>query len=100
REVIRRQLGVSNGTVVLGMVGQFKEQKNYPRAVRILHKLRRHVPAKLVIVGGWQAINASGPDSYSQTSREAVALGVSDDVVTLGTVTDVDRYLAAFDVFL
>lgn len=100
RELIRQQLGVSNGTALLGMVGQFKEQKDYPRAVRILCKLKRHISARLVIIGGWETVNSSGRGSYEQTRREAVALGLGTDVITLGTVPDVERYLAAFDVFL
>ena len=100
RRQIRRQLGIPKDTVLIGMVGQFKQQKNYPRAVRILSNLRRYVDAKLLIVGGWNMVNASGNDSYAETIRVADGLGVRSQVITTGTVLDVERYLAAFDVFL
>lgn len=100
RAIIRTRLKIPDGTLLIGMVGQFKTQKNYPRAVKILHRLLRYKPAKLVIVGGWDTNNATGRESYERTRFAATALGLASDVITVGNVVDVPDYLAAFDVFL
>ncbi len=100
RNVIRGRLKVSDDAVLVGMIGQFKAQKNYPRAVRILYRLLQHAPAKLVIVGGWDTNNATGRESYERTRCTAAALGIESEVITVGNVTDVTSYLSAFDVFL
>jgi glycosyltransferase involved in cell wall biosynthesis len=100
RREIRRQLGVSENVVLLGMVGQFKKQKNYPRAVRILSRVMKHVNAKLLILGSWDTVNTDDQKCHAETLATAAALGLQNDVMALGTVLDVERYLAAFDVFL
>ena len=82
------------------MVGQFKNQKDYPRAVRILSELCRHVDAKLLIVGGWNTVNASGKTAIRKPSAWPPAWVFEVKLITTGTVLDVERYLAAFDVFL
>lgn len=100
RRSIRAEWGVSNDTLVIGMVGQFKTQKAYTRAIRVLHGVQQFVQAKLVIVGGWNHPYGAGRVAYEAAMRLAVELGVVADVVIVGEVAHAEPYLAAFDVFL
>jgi glycosyltransferase involved in cell wall biosynthesis len=100
RRSIRAQYGVSEDTLLIGMVGEFKSQKAYTRAVRVLAAIRREQPAKLMILGGWDHDWGHGRACYTATCRQAVELDVMPDLLTPGRVPDVERYYAAFDVFL
>jgi glycosyltransferase involved in cell wall biosynthesis len=100
RAAIRRRHDIADDMLLIGMVGQFKLQKAYPRAIRVLAALRRHCPAKLLIIGSWDHEYGSGRAAYEATMRLAVELGVVADVMTPGNLHPVDPYYAAFDIFL
>ena len=100
RREIRDRHGIHQGTLLIGMVGQFKSQKAYTRAVRVLHALQEVCPAKLMILGGWDHDYGGGRAAYEATCRRAVELGVIADMIMPGDVNPIDPYLAAFDVFL
>ena len=100
RKKIRSAWGIADETLVIGMVGQFKSQKAYTRAVRVLARVQEFVPAKLMIVGGWDHKYGAGRTTFEATMRMAVDLGVSADMILIGEATDPVPYLAAFDVFL
>jgi glycosyltransferase involved in cell wall biosynthesis len=97
---IRDRYGIADGTLVIGMVGEFKTQKAYTRAVRVLAQIRRHLPAKLLILGGWDHEWGHGRQAYTATHRLALELGVITDLLTPGPMPDAEKYYAAFDVFL
>jgi glycosyltransferase involved in cell wall biosynthesis len=100
RREIRDRHGIPDNTLAIGMVGQFKSQKAYTRAVRVLERVRRHVPAKLMIIGGWDQVYGAGRAAYEATCRRAVDLGVIADMIMPGDVHPIEPYLAAFDVFM
>jgi glycosyltransferase involved in cell wall biosynthesis len=100
RLTIRRRHGIPDETLLIGMVGQFKAQKAYTRAVRVLHKVQEHMPARLMILGGWDHAWGSGREAYTAMCRQALELGVMADVITPGPVQFVEPYYSAFDVFL
>lgn len=100
RREIRDRYDIADGTMIIGMVGQFKSQKAYTRAVRVLAEIRRHFPAKLIIIGGWDHAYGQGRAAYEATCRRAVELGVIADMIMPGDTYPVEPYLAAFDVFL
>ncbi|TPM16305.1 glycosyltransferase [Mesorhizobium sp. B2-3-5] len=100
RRDIRDKWALNNQTVLIGMVGQFKSQKAYTRAVKVLHALRQHVPARLMILGGWDHAYGGGRSAYEAACRLAVDLGVIADMIMPGDVDPSEPYLAAFDVFL
>ncbi len=100
RKEVRDRHGIRDDTVLIGMVGQFKAQKAYTRAVRVLHSIRQLYQAKLMILGGWDHEFGSGRTAYEAACRQAVDLGVIADMITPGDVHPVEPYLAAFDVFL
>jgi glycosyltransferase involved in cell wall biosynthesis len=100
RRLIRERHGIPDRTLLIGMVGEFKSQKAYTRAVRVLARLREHQPVKLLILGGWDHDWGHGRQTYTATHRLAVELDVVADLLTPGSVGDSERYYAAFDVFL
>jgi glycosyltransferase involved in cell wall biosynthesis len=100
RKKIRGGWGIGDDTLVIGMIGQFKSQKAYTRAVRVLARIRDYLPAKLMIVGGWDHKYGAGRTTFEATMRLAVELGVVADMILIGETTDAVSYLAAFDVFL
>ncbi|HXA14200.1 MAG TPA: glycosyltransferase [Opitutaceae bacterium] len=100
RRQIRERHGIADDTLVLGMVGEFKSQKAYTRAVRVLAQIRKIRPVKLMILGGWDHEWGHGRHAYAATCRLALELNVITDLLTLGPVPDAERHYAAFDVFL
>lgn len=100
RLAIRHRHGVPNDALLIGMVGQFKAQKAYTRAVRVLHAVQQHVRARLMIVGGWDHEWGAGRAAYTATCQQALELGVMPDLITPGPVHPVEPYYSAFDVFL
>lgn len=100
RDEIRRRHGWSPPTVVVGMIGQFKTQKNYPEAIEVLAALRRHLDARLVILGGWQHRYGDAESEHRKCRERAAALCVEPHVEFLGPVTPSEPYLHAFDVLL
>jgi glycosyltransferase involved in cell wall biosynthesis len=100
RREVRDRHGVRDEVLLIGMVGQFKAQKAYTRAVRVLHAVQGLCRAKLLILGGWDHGYGSGRAAYEAACRQAVELGVVADVITPGDVYPVEPYFAAFDVFL
>jgi glycosyltransferase involved in cell wall biosynthesis len=100
RRHIRDRYGIADDTLIIGMVGEFKSQKAYTRAVRVLAHLRRIRPAKLMILGGWDHEWGHGRQAYTATCRLALELEVITDLITPGPVPDAEKYYAAFDVFL
>lgn len=100
RRKIRDQWGIGDDMLLIGMIGQFKTQKAYTRAVRVLALVLEAVPAKLMIVGGWDHKYGAGRIAFEATMRLAVELGVVADMICAGETDNPLPYLAAFDVFL
>lgn len=100
RRQIRDRYGIADNTLVIGMVGEFKSQKAYTRAVRVLAEMRQLGPAKLMILGGWDHEWGYGRQAYTAACRLALELGVITDLIAPGPVPDAEKYYAAFDVFL
>jgi glycosyltransferase involved in cell wall biosynthesis len=100
RRHIRDRYGISDGTLLIGMVGEFKSQKAYTRAVRVLARLRQIRSTKLMILGGWDHEWGHGRQAYTATCQLALEMEVITDMIIPGPVPDVEKYYAAFDVFL
>ena len=97
---VRRRHGIADDTFLIGMVGCFKAQKAYPRAIRVLAGLRKVRDAKLMIVGSWDHDYGYGRLTFEVVCRSIEELGLQQDVVLVGAVDDIDPYYSAFDVYL
>jgi N-acetyl-alpha-D-glucosaminyl L-malate synthase BshA len=80
------------GTKVVMHISNFRPVKRATAVVEIFARIRRQVPARLVMVG-------DGPD-VAEATRLARALGVGEDVEFLGEQDQVVPLLSAADVFL
>lgn len=83
---------VPAGHKLLVHVSNFREVKRARDVIRIFARLRRAMPATLMLVG-------DGPDR-NETEQEARDLGVSEDVHFLGRLDAVAPLLAAADLFV
>ena len=77
---------------ILMHVSNFRPVKRVQDCVRILHEVRNHVNARLVLVG-------DGPER-SDTERLVRELGLIDHVTFLGKQSALPEILSAADVFL
>jgi glycosyltransferase involved in cell wall biosynthesis len=100
RRTVRARHGIGDDRLLVGMVGQFKRQKNYPKAVHVLAALRKLTPAKLMILGPWDHTWGDGREVFAETYRTACDLNVVADLISPGAVMEVEEYYSAFDVLL
>lgn len=95
RKEYRSKLGIEDDVILLGHTARFDPVKNHPFDVEILAELlKMGVKAKLLLVGD---NTASGIESVNQIIDE---LGVKDDVIFTGVVSNVYDYEQAMDIFL
>ncbi|HEY7682425.1 MAG TPA: N-acetyl-alpha-D-glucosaminyl L-malate synthase BshA [Gemmatimonadales bacterium] len=80
------------GHKVVTHISNFREVKRVKDVVRIFARVRRAMPATLVMVG-------DGPDRHD-AEREAEQLGVAESVQFLGRLDRVTNILQATDLFL
>jgi N-acetyl-alpha-D-glucosaminyl L-malate synthase BshA len=80
------------GHKVLTHISNFREVKRVKDVIRVFARVRKTMPATLVMVG-------DGPDR-DEAQRECAALGVSEDVRFLGRLDSVSDILRGTDVFI
>jgi N-acetyl-alpha-D-glucosaminyl L-malate synthase BshA len=90
-EVFRNHIA-PNGEKVLVHTSNFRPVKRVPDTIRILQKVKKEIPAKLVLVG-------DGPDR-SECERLARELEICNDVIFLGKQDALAEILNAADLFL
>lgn len=90
RKKARTQLNLEN-KIVIGHVGALKWVKNQERLIDILHELNND-KYRLVLVG-------DGADKQKLISK-AKKLGIENNVIFLGSRTDVQNLLQTFDIFV
>jgi glycosyltransferase involved in cell wall biosynthesis len=87
------------GAKLLGMVGRFVPQKDYPQAVWVLAELRRRGrDVRLVILGG--ASDATGAACRHEVDHVARRLGVRDRLVMPGPIVGAGALVSVFDLLL
>jgi len=87
-----RERLASHGEKILIHTSNFRTVKRVPDTIRILHKVKKELPAKLVLVG-------DGPDR-SECERLARELDLQKDVIFLGKQDALPEILNAADIFL
>lgn len=93
RRTLRRQLGISEGSIVIGSVGRLVRVKDFGNAVTALgHLVRDGVDVHLLLVG-------DGP--FRETLEDqAKAAGVSDRLHLVGQQQNIASWLSAMDLYV
>lgn len=95
RKEYRAKLGIEDDIILLGHTARFDPVKNHPFDVEILTELQKMgVKAKLLLVGDNTAFGIGG------VNKKINELGIKDDVIFTGVVSNVYDYEQAMDVFL
>ena len=98
RARIRSSLGIAPTTLLVGTVGAFKPQKDFPRALEIVAQARALRAAELVILGG--VLDETQLAELDRTLARIVELDVQPMVKLPGFVDPIGPYYAACDVLL
>lgn len=92
RNELRESLGLGSN-FILGHVGRFDDQKNHVFLIDLFSKiLEKNKTAKLLLVGEGHL-----KESINEKVKD---LGLQDDVIFMGSRSDVNCLLNAFDVFI
>jgi N-acetyl-alpha-D-glucosaminyl L-malate synthase BshA len=81
-----------NGEKVITHISNFRPVKRIDDVVRVFEKIRKEIPAKLILAG-------DGPER-GNVENLARQLGVIQDVVFLGKTKAIERILCMSDLFL
>lgn len=100
RTKIRNEYRIEDDCLLIGLIGKFKPQKAYHRAVEILFEVKKHRNAKLIILGGWDRLDHLGKISYQKLIDKAGELNLINDIILPGDVSPIENWIQAFDVFL
>ena len=93
RNIIRKQLGISDDCLVVGHVGRFNYPKNHEFLIDIFYEvLKKENKARLLLVGDG--------DLRSKIENKIARLGIKDKVIMTGVRTDVPDLLQAMDCFV
>ena len=93
RRAVRRELGATDDTVVIGTVGRLVAEKGYPELFDAVERLPRE-RTLLVVAGG------DDPDKSDALAPERLERARANGVQLLGQRDDVDALYAAMDVFV
>lgn len=92
RKKLRKEFGIKNGTVVIGHVGRFVQQKNHTFLVDVFKEYHEKNPdSKLLLVG-------SGP-LENKIKKKVEKLDLKESVLFLGQRDDVNKLYSVMDVF-
>lgn len=93
RNEIRRNIGVSEDTILVGHVGRFTKVKNQMFVLDIfIELLSRNINSKLVLIG-------SG-DLFDFIKKKVTNENIEKFVLMVGTQNNVNEWMQAFDIFL
>ena len=93
RICMRRELGISGDTLVVGHVGRFAPAKNHEFILDVFSEVVRLCSDSILILAG-------DGDLRLEMEHKAEVLGIADNVLFLGVRPDVPSLMQAMDVFL
>jgi glycosyltransferase involved in cell wall biosynthesis len=95
--MLRRELGIDEGALLIGFVGRFSPGKGHEELMRAASMLRPRYPDVRYLVVGEASY---GEEDYAREVRAlARQLGVDDLVIFAGFRRDIPEVMAALDVF-
>ena len=92
RDEIRKELNISDNTLVVGHVGRFSEAKNHTFLLKIFNEICKNKDALLLLAGDGEL--------RQDIEAQAKQLGIYDKVAFLGRRNDVYSLMQAMDVFV
>jgi len=93
RVEVRKELGISNNTIVIGSVGRFDKIKNHPFLLHLFAEyVKTHNDALLMLVGDGNELE--------NIVKLSVDLSIDDKVLFTGQRNDVERMYYAMDIFM
>ncbi len=95
REQVRAELGVTDGQVVVGLVGRLVREKGYREVFEAARRLRHELPEARFVVAGPQ-----DPDKADAITAAELDRAAADGVTFLGMRDDVERLYAAMDLYV
>lgn len=90
---IKKSLNIPESSFVVGHIGRFEEQKNHVFLLDIFKKILTKQPNAYLILIGKGSLEES-------IRKNAIELGIIDNVLFLGERSDVPRILKSMDVFV
>lgn len=91
--ILKAELGINDHHIILGTVGNFRKQKNYPFLLRSFEILSsRHRELKLLCVGGGEGIG--------EMQRMLKRSDLDQNVFLTGYTENVKEYLSIMDIFV
>ncbi|WP_035423724.1 glycosyltransferase family 1 protein [Bacillus sp. UNC438CL73TsuS30] len=93
KDEIYKSLNIDRGTLIIGHIGRFVEQKNHEFIIKIALTLKeKSGNFKFLLIG-------EGP-LLPMIKEKIIELGLSDYVLFLGVRSDIPNLMSIFDVFL
>lgn len=90
---MRRELGISKNTWVVGHVGRFSSQKNHSFLIKVFAALhQRNTDSVLLLIGNG--------DLMPEAQRQVHQMGLDSSVIFVGNVSNVWDYMQVMDVFV
>lgn len=93
RAQVRHELGIDDGTKVVGFAGRFHESKNPLLLLDIFHAVHLQRPDTVLLLCGDGGLRDA-------MERKCAELNIADSVRFLGIRKDIERIYQAFDLFL
>lgn len=93
RETVRKQLGIGKNTLLVGHIGQFREQKNHPFLIEIFHYIHARQPDSVLLLVG-------DGDLRPQIEAQIAQYHLQEAVILAGVRADTWNYYQAMDVFV
>lgn len=98
RAAVRHELGLSDGTPLLGMVARVEPQKDFATLARATARLARDFPGLRVLVVGGTDATPEQRHHFPEVRRMIEECGVAEHIVFTGFRPDVPRLFRAMDV--
>ena len=89
----RKELNISDDTLVIGPVGRFVEQKNHRFLIEVFAEVLKQKPDALLMLVG-------DGEKKKEIKEQINALGIEESVILTGIRSDVPALLSAMDVFV
>ncbi|GAE91915.1 hypothetical protein JCM21714_885 [Gracilibacillus boraciitolerans JCM 21714] len=94
RDLVRKELNISDKDFVIGHIGSFIWQKNHDYLIELFVGFRRKIPqSKLILIG-------EGPPLRENIEKKINQYHIADHVILLGAKDNTEHWIQAFDLIV